>query len=480
MTQRTEIVVIGSGPGGAITACTLAEAGRQVTLAEDGPFLAQNSCHPFSIEEIEQKYRNGGVTTTFGNTKVAYAEGRCVGGGSEINSGLYHRTPAEVLERWRREFGLVDASEEEMRQHFESCERDLSVSYLPGPAPEASLRLYGGATALGWHAIEVPRWFRYDRTPAPIGERQSMSRTYVQRALAAGCCLVPDTRIRMLSRSERLWRLEGTTLESSGARRAFRLDAETVFVCGGTVQTALLLRRSGLRRNIGNTLQIHPTVKVIARFDHEVNNEQTGVPVHQIKQFAPEISMGCSISTRAFLALGLAGFPGRVAALEQSWRNLAVYYAMIAPAGGGLVRSIPGFDDALVRYRFAPADYRSLALGLRRLCQALVAGGAVELFPALAGANPITHPDQLDGLATETLLARSSLMTIHLFSSCPMGENQSKCAADSYGKVHGVPNLYVSDASLLCSAPGVNPQGTVMAFARRNALRFLDSARPTT
>jgi choline dehydrogenase-like flavoprotein len=64
-------------------------------------------------------------------------------------------------------------------------------------------------------------------------------------------------------------------------------------------------------------------------------------------------------------------------------------------------------------------------------------------------------------------------MTIHLFSSCPMGENKKICAVDSFGKVHGFKNLYVADASLLCTAPGVNPQGSIMAIARRNALHFL-------
>ena len=73
-----------------------------------------------------------------------------------------------------------------------------------------------------------------------------------------------------------------------------------------------------------------------------------------------------------------------------------------------------------------------------------------------------------DGLA--------SLMTIHLFSSCPMGEDQSKCAADSFGRVHGFKNLFINDASLLCTAPGVNPQGSIMALARRNALCFLAKA----
>jgi choline dehydrogenase-like flavoprotein len=68
----------------------------------------------------------------------------------------------------------------------------------------------------------------------------------------------------------------------------------------------------------------------------------------------------------------------------------------------------------------------------------------------------------------------ANLMTIHLFSSCPMGENKSQCATDSFGRVHGLKNLYVNDASLLCTAPGVNPQGSIMALARRNALAFLE------
>jgi choline dehydrogenase-like flavoprotein len=64
-------------------------------------------------------------------------------------------------------------------------------------------------------------------------------------------------------------------------------------------------------------------------------------------------------------------------------------------------------------------------------------------------------------------------MTIHLFSSCPMGERRDRCAVDSFGRVHGTPNLRVADASILCGPPGVNPQGTIMALARRNALHFL-------
>ena len=94
---------------------------------------------PFSREEMTQKYRNGGLTVALGNPKVAYVEGRCVGGGSEINSGLYHRPPPEILAQWRADFQVEGLTEADLNPHSEAVERDLTVSYLPGPAPPASL-----------------------------------------------------------------------------------------------------------------------------------------------------------------------------------------------------------------------------------------------------------------------------------------------------------------------------------------------------
>jgi choline dehydrogenase-like flavoprotein len=44
---------------------------------------------------------------------------------------------------------------------------------------------------------------------------------------------------------------------------------------------------------------------------------------------------------------------------------------------------------------------------------------------------------------------------------------------DSFGRVHGFKNLHLADASLLCTAPGVNLRGSVMGFARRNVMKFL-------
>jgi len=68
----------------------------------------------------------------------------------------------------------------------------------------------------------------------------------------------------------------------------------------------------------------------------------------------------------------------------------------------------------------------------------------------------------------------ASVMTVHLCSTVPMGARTERCAADSFGTVHGARNVHVNDASLLPDAPGVNPQASVMAIAIRNARRFVD------
>lgn len=469
---RVEIAVIGSGPAGAITAAILAEHGRDVLLIEEGPFLPLESCPAFSRIEMEQKYRNGGLTVAFGQTKIAYVEACCVGGGSEINSGLYHRTPPEILDEWRKKFHVDGLTERDLLPHFEACENDLAISKLQSAPPPASVKLYEGATRLGWHAIEVPRWFKPQPTPeAPWhGIRQSMTKTYLPRFFGAGGKLLVNTRaVRLTLRNNRCC---VEAVHKNG--RKVQIDADVVFVCAGAIQSAALLRRSGLKRNIGNTLYVHPTLKVVAEFAEPVNTLNMGVPVHQVKEFAPRISFGCSISSPSYIALGLIDHPNQLPRVVTDWERMANYYAMIVPQGCGSIRPIQGFRDPIVRYKLTKVDYSNLADGLRKLSELLLAAGAVAIYPCLPCCKPIRRGADLTDLPTELSPRFTNLMTIHLFSSCPMGENKSLCAVNSFGQVHGFNNLFVNDASLLCSPPGVNPQGTVMALARRNALKFLN------
>ena len=110
----TEVLVIGSGAGGATTAAMLAEAGRTVTVVEEGPAVDPDEVEPFSLQEMVRKYRHYGSAAALGSPPIAYAEGRCVGGSTEINSGLWHRLPGYLAEEWRAG-GAIDGFDDMIR-----------------------------------------------------------------------------------------------------------------------------------------------------------------------------------------------------------------------------------------------------------------------------------------------------------------------------------------------------------------------------
>jgi choline dehydrogenase-like flavoprotein len=477
----TDVLVIGSGAGGATTAALLAEAGIDVLIVEEGPWVDQDAVRPFSLEQMDRQYRSGGVTVALGMPSIAYTEGRCAGGGTEVNSGLYFRPPPEVVDRWRSDYRIDDLDPDEIDAIAGEVEAALSVSTVPGRFTPASERLRDGAVALGWKQSEIPRWMTYPAGgDAVTGKRQSMTRTYLPRAFAAGARMVVNCRVdRLVSLGSRALAAEVTFTDGrAGTGNGFgtvgSIRCRHVFVCGGAIQTPAILQRSGIRGLVGKSLAVHPTVKLAARFDDQVNVPDD-VPVHQVKEFAPDLSFGGSASQPGLVALALSDQWATFASAVTDWRRMSVYYAAITSEGRGVVRSLPGLRDPLVTYRLTVRDRDMLRSGLGRLALLMLEAGAREVYPSFRGAPRVRSRADLATMQDRFAASRAGVMTVHLCSTVPLGEDRSRCAADSFGRVHGTSNVWVNDAALLPSAPGVNPQATVMAFAIRNARRFIDA-----
>ncbi|WP_203423933.1 GMC oxidoreductase [Sinorhizobium sp. BG8] len=258
-----------------------------------------------------------------------------------------------------------------------------------------------------------------------------------------------------------------------GAARPVEIVADQVFVSCGAVQTPALLRRSGFTRNIGNSLRFHPMLKLVAEFAEDVNDPADLDPVHQIKEFEPEIGMGCSISKRPMLKLALANHPDHIGRVESHWRRMGIYYVQTT-GGTASVRNLPFFHDPLVRVHHSDADLRLFARGLKLLAEALLAAGAVAVYPSVAGYPVLRSVDDVRRLPDVFRGDDGSVTSVHVFSSCPMGEDEAKCATDSYGRLRGVEGLYIADASVLCGPTTVNPQGTVMAITHRNVSHAIE------
>lgn len=469
-----EVLVVGSGAGGATTAALLAEAGVDVLIVEEGPWVEQGSVVPFSLEQMDRQYRGGGVTVALGRPSIAYTEGRCAGGGTEVNSGLYRRPPEETLARWRSLTDIVDFDDAGFYAACDEIEVALSVQTVPGSHTPASERLRAGAAALGWQHDEIPRWMSYpEGGDATSGKRESMTRTFLPRAFRAGARMLVEHRVDRLVRDrDRAFRAELAGPDG----QPVTVDFGTVVVCGGAIHTPALLQRSGWRGLVGKGLAVHPTVKLAARFGEPVNVVDD-VPVHQVKEFSPDLSFGGSASHPGLVALSLTDNWPAMRDAVTSWRDIAVYYAAITSEGRGRVVALPGLPDPLVTYRLTGRDRALLGQGLARLALVMLEAGALEVYPSFRDAPIVRGRADLATVTSTFRAAAATVMTVHLCSTVPMGEDRAHAAADSFGRLHGASNVYVNDASLLPDAPGVNPQASVMAIAMRNARRLAEVLR---
>jgi choline dehydrogenase-like flavoprotein len=467
---HTEILVIGSGAGGATTAVVLAEAGRDVLVVEEGPWVEPDTVVPFSLEEMELKYRHHGSSAALGAPPIAYAEGRCVGGSTEVNSGLWHRLPADLAASWRTTYEIDDFDDSALGRYATQVEEWLTVSPLPGAAPRSSAVLEQGAQALGWRSVEFPRVFRYDDQGR--ASKQSMARTLVPRAVRAGASVVPDCRVvRLLRSGNRVTGADCRRADGDGRTERLEIRAEQVVVCAGAIHTPALLQRSGIRRNIGRGLKMHPTMKIAARFEEPLDHDD--VPMHRITQFSPHLAIGGSASRKGHIGLAVVDSGVDPDEVLADWERTFVYYAAIRSDVGGRVLAVPGARAPLVGYRLTEADLSRLTRGLVHLGEALLAAGATALYPSVRGGTVARRLGDLSDWWAQVDRTTASLMTVHLTSTVRMGQDRDRTGADSFGRVWDHDNLRVNDASLLADAPGVNPQATIMTLAARNAEHLL-------
>lgn len=476
-------LVIGSGAGGALTACILAEAGRDVLIVEEGTCWDAADYGNNCPDGMLKLYRRGGMTPIMGNVPIGYAEGKCYGGGTEINSGFWHRTPPEILLRWKAQYDLSDALPDNLEPHFAWLENELSVRLYEHEWPASTKVFARGIDAMKWSYQEVPRVVKcceglnYCPNGCPSGAKQSMSATLLPRAARSGAQTLLNCRVKLLIRQKnRILGILAGLLRPDGSEELIRIDAENVFVCAGSTETPALLRRSGIRFHVGDSFRIHPMLKVAARFDEEINAHKSVLPLLQVKEFWPEISLGGAFYSPGHLAMLLSENWLQNRDCMRYLPNMAVYYVAVRGTGQGTIRSsITGEDATSIKYSLSRQDLWNLSKGLAHLSALLLAGGAREVYPAVYGMRPIDN--QIDAIRwLDQLLPKSalSLTTIHAFSSCPIGERMDRCAADSYGKVYRYENLYINDGSMIPDSPGVNPQGSVMGLARRNTLHFVE------
>ena len=467
-TDLFDFIIIGSGPGGAISAKIIQNSNLNSCIIEKGDNW-KNKLPDFSYNQMLHQYNYGGITTTLGNANIAYTEGSTFGGGSEINSGLYHRTPENILKSWKKTFSLKSTLSDDLSPHFESIEKKLCVSYFPdGLLPKASLKLKEGSEDLNLEVREIPRWYKYDNDKSLNGMKMTMSRTYLKDYKNDGGMVFHNTKVKKIKKINSIWEIHLDNNEKNEILRS-----KNVILSAGAIGTPQILLKSNLSEKAGNRIQMHPTIKVVALFDEDINSKDMGVPVHQVKEFGSEYSFGCSISSKTYLKLAMLDHFNDREIVNDNWKKMAIYYVMIRPQGYGKIKNYPFFNDPIIKYHLTNLDKRNLTNGLKLLCKILMKAKAKIVFPCVYNSPIIKTMNDINKLPKVLSMQDSSLMSVHLFSSCPIGEDKKKCVANSYGKVFDHDGLYIADGSMLPTAPGVNPQGSIMALTHRNIQKII-------
>ena len=501
-TLEADVVIIGSGAGGGVSAEILSQAGLKVIILEAARL---KSTHEFDMNEAAA-YRDlyqEGATRMNKDASVSILQGRAVGGTTVVNWTSSFRTPARTLKHWGEHFGMDGLSPEEMAPWFGRMEKRLNVSkWIIPPNPNNEV-LKRASEKLGWQWDTIPRnvegcWdIGYCGTGCPTNAKKSMLVTTLPVAMDNGATLVHSAAAETLEiRGNRVRSVHCVALGRDGRHtgRSLTLRAPTIIAAGGGINTPGLLLRSKVpdpHERVGRRTTLHVTSTVFGDYDDEI------APYYGAPQsvYSDQFTWRDGVTGKAGYKLEvMPGHPGVTAILldapgphhTEEMRRLPNLSLMIAMLRDGFHEQSQGGtvelrDDGTAVLDYPLTDY--LMEGVRHS----ILSQAEAHFAAGARRVRARHPDcgwheswsaarkELEGLRYATHFV--PLGSAHVMGGCAMGEDERLCVTHSDGRYRHLDNLYVFDGSLFPTSLGVNPQLSIYAIVARNASVLAEKLR---
>ncbi len=474
MKQYTsQVLIVGTGAGGAVAAAVLAQAGVDTIMLEQGRAWAPEE-HGDIISALTTMYVHGGTTVTIGRPPIPIPLGATVGGSTTINSSTCFRPPRDKVALWNGiDYADIEPSCEAVEERIHA--RPADVSLLGGNYHT----LKRGCDALGVairpliHNLDGCKGSGRCAFGCPTGAKQSMDRTFIPDAVAAGARLYAEHKVTgVVRKGDRLIGLTGHAAEEE-----FEARAEVIIFAMGALATPAFLLRHGLANSsgrVGRGLRIHPACRVAAEFD-EIVDGHIGLPQGAyIDHWADRGVMleGIALPPGPLLS----ALPGAGMAFKERtarWRQIATFGLMISDTAEGRVRKGMGALPFTALYQLTHGDTETLRFGMARLGELYFAAGARRLF---TNALPLPVINTLDELRRFEHASGGpecfEAMAFHPTGTCAMNNNRALGVVNAELQTHDMPNLYIMDGSAIPNALGVNPQITIMALARLGASRL--------
>ena len=472
-TVRCQVVVIGSGAGGAVVAAELAERGVDVVILEAGSRVTADQLGRDAGQVLREQYLDGATTLAFGRPSIPLPLGRTVGGTTTINSATCFRTPEGVLDRWHAEGVHID------RAHLQACFERVEQRINVMPVPDhllggSSAVVRRGAEALGLEHGPLHRNIRGCEQSAvcafgcPKNAKQSTNITYIPWALEAGARLYTQARAhRLLSRDGRASGVVARTVSG----HQLTVHADVVVSACGAISGVPFLRGVGVSSpHLGRHLTIHPGTKIVAQMPEAVNGWADTPQGYGLSGFQDDGLMfeGAFVPPE-YTAIALP-FVGRAfTEVMEAYPHLAMFGFMVADQGTGRVWTLPG-GRHFITYSLHRDDQRRVQRGLEILAELFFAAGAERIFLPLAGREEqATLEAARTAISTEFDPMALEMAAFHPLGTTRMSVSARHGVVDSDLECWDVPGLYVVDGGVVPTALGVNPQITIMGLATRAA-----------
>ena len=478
--ETADVVVVGSGAGGAVAAKELAEAGLKVIVLEEGEHFDRRDFTGPPPERLRRFYRGNGLTFTLGVPTISLPIGRGVGGSTLINSGTCFRTPDFVLDAW----GMDGA---ELEPLFAAVEQTLNV----GPVGDDIMGANGevmdrGRRELGYSGGPIRRNARGCHGSGvcafgcPLDAKLGMHVTYLPLAARAGARIISGCRVdSLVVENGRAAGVRGSIVDpDTGAVQRdarFEVNARRVVLAAGAVYTPVMLLRQGLAnssRQVGRNFRIHPGCGVLGVFDHDLYAWKGVMQSYYVDE---KLRDGILVEATypppgvGYSAGGVGGKGSDLKDVLARYRQTAAAGLIISDTGTGRVRAAPGVGP-LITYDLNAEDLRRTLEGIKLATEIYLAAGAQEVHTLLPGLPAVRKREELTWITERKWTAADlKLSAYHPMGTCRMGKDPRSSVVDEFGRAHDVPGLVITDASVLPGSTYVNPQITIMALAARSA-----------
>ncbi|KAH8673573.1 long chain fatty alcohol oxidase [Xylariales sp. PMI_506] len=508
---NTDVVIVGSGCGGGVCAKVLAEAGHDVLVVDKGYYFPPSQLPMTQPSGLANLYENAGFLGS-DDASVNLIAGSCWGGGGTVNWSVALEPQPFVRKEWADQ-GLPLFTSAEYQDSIDRVSDFMGVSDAHVRHNHGSQLIINGARKLGWKAKNCPQNTGQEdhycgrcHLGCESAGKKGPAVSWLPAASEAGAKFMEGFKVSevIFDKSDGVQKAIGVkgvwtgrdengqlaTPITSRVQRTVRIEAKKVIVAAGSLQSPLLLLRSGLKNpHIGKHLHVHPTQYVMARFDKDIQPWEGSAITSVCSEFenldgnghGVKLETVCMVPYITITSLPwYSGLDFKLNALKL--RNMNGFISLARDRDTGRVFPDPVTGGPRVDYTPSTLDRASMLAGAIALAKICYVEGAQEIISFVTGVPPFTpspgpspgnrsvdDPDFAAWLAAVekagSKAAAAPVGSAHQMGTCRMSSSAAVGVVDPRGRTWEAEDLYVADASVFPSASGVNPMITNMAIA---------------